>query len=449
MTTDSYLINQYTIKEPPTSLIGKLKLLGPGFILSASIVGSGELIATTTLGAKAGFIAFWIIILSCLVKVTIQLEFGKHTIISGETAMEAIGKLPGPKIGEAKWSVVVILLLMILKIIQVGGMIGSTAIVLHLLLPDVPIILWVGGIALVTSLLIYKGYYVVIEKVSLFMIAMFTLFTIVAVYALAYTPYDFSFLEVLRSQSFILSAPVVTVAIGAFGITGVASDEIIAYNYWCREKGYAAFAGPQQENDEWRRRTKGWIQVMYLDAIIAMVIYTIVTAAFYLLGASVLYEIGITPEGNAVIETLSLIYTKSLGTGVKVVYLVGAFFVLFSSIVATNAAWTRIYTDIFGQLGWIEFTNAAKRGRVIAILAWVFPLTWAVTYLFIELPVAMILTGGFIGSFMLLLIVFAGLHFRYVRKQFFESSLIYDISLWISIVSITAVAVYGIVRLLY
>ena len=61
MLADTYVITERTIKEPPVSFFKKLKFLGPGFILSASIVGSGELIATTTLGARAGFIAFWII----------------------------------------------------------------------------------------------------------------------------------------------------------------------------------------------------------------------------------------------------------------------------------------------------------------------------------------------------------------------------------------------------
>jgi manganese transport protein len=447
MATDNYRIDHHTIKEPPASFIGKLKLLGPGFILSASIVGSGELIATTTLGAKAGFLAFWIIIVSCLAKVAVQLEFGKHTIISGETAMQAMSELPGPLIGNVRWSVILIFFLMVLKVVQLGGMIGSTAIVLDLLIPGIPIVVWVGATALITSLLIYKGYYAPVEKVSLFMIAMFTVFTILAVYALVYTPYRFSFADVVSSQSFTLSAPVISVAIGAFGITGVASDEIIAYNYWCREKGYAAFTGPQQDDDAWRRRAKGWIRVMYLDAILAMVIYTMVTAAFYLLGAAVLHKLGIAPEGNEVIETLSLIYTKSLGPEVRVIYLVGAFFVLFSSLVATNAAWTRIYSDVFGQLGWLEFNDSIRRRKVVAILAWIFPFIWGMTYLFIALPVAMILTGGFVGSFMLFLIVFAGLHFRYARKQFFKSSLVYDVALWISVISIAAVGAYGMGRL--
>jgi hypothetical protein len=36
-----------TWEAPPTSLLGTLRHLGPGLIIAGSIVGSGELIATT------------------------------------------------------------------------------------------------------------------------------------------------------------------------------------------------------------------------------------------------------------------------------------------------------------------------------------------------------------------------------------------------------------------
>jgi hypothetical protein len=82
---------------------------------------------------------------------------------------------------------------------------------------------------------------------------------------------------------------------------------------------------------------------MYVDAIVAMVIYTTVTITFYLLGSAILHNRGDIPQGNQVIDTLALIYTQSLGEGVRNVYLVGAFFVLFSSVYATLAFWTRLF----------------------------------------------------------------------------------------------------------
>jgi hypothetical protein len=54
-----------------------IRYFGPGLILSASIVGSGELIATTTLGAQAGFAILWMVIFSTLVKVAVQIELAR------------------------------------------------------------------------------------------------------------------------------------------------------------------------------------------------------------------------------------------------------------------------------------------------------------------------------------------------------------------------------------
>ncbi|HET9486703.1 MAG TPA: divalent metal cation transporter, partial [Chryseosolibacter sp.] len=268
--------------------------------------------------------------------------------------------------------------------------------------------------------------------------------TIVSVFFLYYTPYSITWDEIASGLIFQFPKEIVMVAIGAFGITGVASDEIIAYNYWCLEKGYAAYAGPRSDTPEWRSRARGWINVMYFDALVAMAVYTAVTAAFYLLGAAILHNRGVIPEGNQLIETVALIYTESLGPGVRNMYLIGAFFVLFSSLFASLAAWTRMYSDISGQLSWIDFSNLKQRKRVIAALAWFFPATWAVTYMFMELPVVMILFGGAVGSVMLFLIVFAALHIKYYRARIIEpDGIFYDVAFWISIVSIIMVGIYG------
>ncbi len=453
---DPYIISSNTIKEPPTTFYGKLSFLGPGFILSASIVGSGELIATTVLGAKAGFAALWIIIISCLAKVAVQLEFGKHAIITGETAMQAFNKLPGVKFGKGKWIVWLIFFLATLKIIQIGGILGGTVIVLNMLYSGFSIFTWTMITALVVGGLIFNGRYGWIEKFSLLMIALFTILTLTSLVSLRYTSYSFSFFDIIEGLRFNLSGEIVGIAIGAFGITGVASDEIIAYNYWCIEKGYASYTGPVSEGNatltetaDRKRRVQGWINVMYLDAMVAMAIYTLVTVAFYLLGAAVLHNRGDIPNGNQVIETIALIYTQSLGPGVKNVYLIGAFFVLFSSLFASLAAWTRLFSDIFGQLGWMNFSDVIKRNKVIAVLAWVFPFTWAAAYLFIDSPVLMVLSGGVVGSFMLFIVIFAALHFKYTRTTAIKSSFLYDTAFWISIISIFGVGAYGIMKFFF
>lgn len=446
MQQDPYKLTAEGIKPAPTSFFGKLKYLGPGFILSASVVGSGELISTTTLGAKAGFTTFWVIVISCFVKVAIQLEFGKQAIRTGETVMTSLNRLGGPRFGKqnANWSLWTWLFLWLFKPLQLGGIIGGVAIALNMAFPSISITWFAVIVAIAVALMVFKGFYFFIEKVSIVLMLLFTLFTIVAVFMLQNTEFAIVSGDLLTGMKFKLPAASVGFAISAFGLTGVGGDEIVAYNYWCIEKGYAKYTGPYEETEEWRQRAKGWIKVMNLDAVLSMVVYTLVTAAFYLLGAAVLYQRGDIPAGFEMIETLSKMYTGAYGAWAKSFFLFGSFMVLFSTLFSALAARTRIFSDLFGQVGWIDFYNIKQRKKTIAILAWVFPALWVIALVWVRLPVIMVTIGGIITFFMLLIIVYAGLHFRYKQKQYgLQSSKFYDVALWVSCMVIFMVGFYG------
>ncbi len=452
--SNPYHISEATIEEPPTRFFEKLKFLGPGFILSASIVGSGELIATTSLGAKAGFVTLWVILVSCLVKVTLQLEFGKHAINTGETTMEAFNKLPGPKLGKANWSIWVWLGLMVLKFLQVGGIIGLVAVICNIALPGSVALFgsesgaetaWTIVFAIIVSLLIFRGKYQLIEKLSIILIGLFTLLTVGSLVMLQSTAYAVSAADVGSGLVFDLPKAAIFFAIGAFGITGVGGDEVMHYNYWLLEKGYAKKTGPRKTDDpDWQRRAKGWINIMYLDAIAAMVVYTLMTMCFYILGAAILHGTGGLPEGAGMVARLSTIYTETLGPKAGVIFLVGAFIVLFSTLFSALGAWTRAFSDSFGVIGWIDFNNVKQRRKTIAWLAWVIPVLWAAVYLFFKAPQYMVMVGGVSTSLMLILVVFAAFHFRYKRLGIeLRPSKFYDACLWVSAVAILLVGVWA------
>ncbi|MFT7033628.1 MAG: manganese transport protein [Cyclobacteriaceae bacterium] len=136
----------------------------------------------------------------------------------------------------------------------------------------------------------------------------------------------------MSGLTFRLPKEMVIVAFWAFGITGVGGDEIMSYNYWLIEKEYAAYTGPREDTESWRNRAKGWIKIMYIDAAVSMVIYTLATAAFYLLGAAILHRQGLLPEGMEIIKTLTNLYTESLGQWANVVFPFAAFIVLYSTL---------------------------------------------------------------------------------------------------------------------
>lgn len=446
--SDPYQLSAEKAFDPPPGFMERLKFLGPGFILSASIVGSGELIATTYLGAQAGFTLFWVVIMSCLVKVAVQLEFGKHAIHSGETTMQSFNNLPGPRFGKANWSIWLWLGIMLFKMLQVGGIVGGVALLLTKLGGSE--YLWVPVLVVAVALIVRGGFYRPIEKWSLIMIGLFTIFTIGSLIALQWTPMAISASEVASGLSFTIpNKEALLIALAVFGITGVGGDEIMAYNYWLIEKGYAANSGPRENSEAWNKRAKGWIRVMYWDALLALVAYTAVTAVFYLLGAAVLHEQGLLPEKSNLIDTLARMYTDSLGGWAHGFFLVGAFVVLFSTLLAALAAWTRLFSDAFGQIGILTFRDLKQRRQWIGILAWVIPSIWGAAYLIIKAiwgssPAAMVLIGGAATTAILLIVVFAAatMRLRWLPTVL-RPSRIYDVILVLSMIGIVFVGVWG------
>ena len=62
----------------------------PGLVIAGSIVGSGELIATTATGAEAGFWLLWLIIVGCVIKVFVQVEFNQQTYTGKAASVDII-----------------------------------------------------------------------------------------------------------------------------------------------------------------------------------------------------------------------------------------------------------------------------------------------------------------------------------------------------------------------
>ncbi|MCX7411924.1 MAG: transmembrane Mn(2+) transporter, partial [Planctomycetia bacterium] len=81
--------------DPPRTFWESLRHIGPGIILASSIVGSGELIAATTVGAEAGFVLLWLVVIGCAIKVAAQVEIGRTTLTWGRTPLAAFNTVPG------------------------------------------------------------------------------------------------------------------------------------------------------------------------------------------------------------------------------------------------------------------------------------------------------------------------------------------------------------------
>ena len=271
----------------PTAWRDVIRQIGPGLILTASIVGSGELIVTPKLGAKVGFDLLWFIILGCLIKVFVQMELGRYAIARGLTTLEAMNTMPGPRF-IVSWLLWIWLVMFVGLVFQIAGMLGGLAQIFGEAGWGNQQGWWAALGAIVTSVLLCFGRYRLVENLSTFMVVLFTFCTVVAVGALQWTPYHITAAQVAQGLQFRMPDSFTT-AFAAFGIIGVGASELIYYPYWCLEKGYATAVGRSDGSPAWAARALGWIRVMKADAWLSFVVYTAATVAFYLLGAAVLH----------------------------------------------------------------------------------------------------------------------------------------------------------------
>lgn len=240
----------------------------------------------------------------------------------------------------------------------------------------------------------------------------------------------------------------IALALMAFGITGVGASELVAYPYWCLEKGYGRFVGKNTGDDGWANRARNWVRVMQYDAWLSMVVFTIATVAFYILGAALLHReyltTGNVPEGPAMVERLSRMYSVTFGEYSKYIFLLGAFCVLYSTFFIATAANARMLTDWFGVFGLYDRSDDEKRRLGIAILCVIFPVISTASYLYLESPVRMVMISGVMQALMLPLIGIAVMYFAYKKTdRRLRGGTVWYVLLWVSFALMGGTSLYG------
>ena len=444
---DPYEFQPDEVIEPPRTTWATLRRIGPGLILSASIVGSGELIATTTLGAEVGYVALWIITLSCLIKPAVQSELGRYVIATGQTGGEGLNQVPGPRLGGLNWVIWAWIIMTFLSFFQVGAMFAGVAWVLNQVVPAISINVWVLLMCGMTLAILLGGHYARIEKLATIKVGLFTMLTFLCALIMMRQPGSFS-LQDLR-EGFALNFPKdgLVTAIAVFGITGVGASELFMYPYWCVEKGYARFTGRREETSAWRARARGWIRVMNVDIISSMVIYCVATLAFYMLGAGVLHRAGLVPKGMDMIPVLSNMYTQTLGPWALWLFYVGAIATLYGTIFAATAGNSRALADTAGLFGRFQRNDYPARLKFMNRFVWVALLVPVGLFFVFRSPVNMVKAGGVAQAAMLPILAIGALYLRHKRlPKDVAPNRISTVLLWVAAVTIIVAVSYSLGR---
>jgi Mn2+/Fe2+ NRAMP family transporter len=270
-------------------------------------------------------------------------------------------------------------------------------------------------------------------------VGLFTLITLLSAVVLTRMPEYFSWGDVLQGFTFSLPEAGLATALAVFGITGVGATELYMYTYWCVEKGYARYTGPHENSEAWRRRARGWVRVMNVDVICSMIIYTVATVAFFLLGAGILHSMGVVPKGSDMIVQLSNIYTQTLGEWAKWLFYVGAIAILYGTIFAATAGHSRMFADFMRLQGAFARDDVKARNRwrdIFIVVLTVIPVL--MYFVFGENPVSMVKWGGYAQAWTLPIISFGTVYLvrRYLPREL-GATLMGNILLWLGAIVIT------------
>lgn len=401
--SDPYTVREGGAALPPTRWRKRLRHLGPSVVISGAIVGSGEMILTSGLGAAAGFVMLWWVLLSCWIKSLIQAELARYTLVSGDTYVRAMNRLPFRiRIGRGhvSFAVAITLIALVPALLGMGGIIGSAGQALTLLVPAVPSTLAAGLLAVITIAVLTTGSYRILENVMLALVMIFTGATLVCAILMQGTEFAVTRAELASGFMFSFPPEFIVAAMAVYGYSGVNSAETSAYQYWCVEKGYPNFIG-RSDAPGWETRARGWIKVMQTDVWVTLVLLTCATVPFYLLGAGVLKKLGREPDGLETISMLSEMFTQTLGPWSLWLFGVGAFCILFSTMISFIAGEARYIPDYIMELGYMERQNLAARRFWIRGYCTVIPIFCFAVYIWIQNPRLLITIGALVAGMLL------------------------------------------------
>ncbi len=401
-------VTQSAVAPPPAGWRDRLRHLGPSIVISGSIIGSGELVLTSSLGAAAGYALLWWLLLACWSKSLVQAELARYVVLSGDTYLRALNRVPGRvRLGHSavSWTLWFSLLTFVPGLAGMGGILGGAGQALTLLLPGLDPIAATVLLSVVTSAILFSGSYLRLERVLLVLVSLFTAATLAALAAMQFTAYRVTWPELAQGLTFSFPPEYLLLALAVYGATGVNSAELSTYTYWCIEKGYPGYIGAApadpQRACERMNRARGWLRVLHTDVWVTLAILTCATLPFYLLGAGVLHALGERPQGLDTVLTLSNMFTQTLGPGARWLFGGAAFCILLSSAIAGFGGIARFLPDFLIEFGWLQRANLHARRAWIRGYGTLAPLASCLLYFMAPQPLLLLTIGALAGALLL------------------------------------------------
>jgi Mn2+/Fe2+ NRAMP family transporter len=304
-------------------------MIGPGLLLAATGVGSGDLATGGIVGSLIGPAVLWAVVVGALLKYVVTEGLARWQLATGETLLEGAVRRLG--------RVVIWLFLpyLFLWSFFVGSaQVSASGITLHAILPifddarDGKIVFGiVSGLAALT--LVWFGGYRLFERVMQVCIAVMFV-TVVATAVLLWPGTGIVLEGLLIPRIPDAGGEGLTWTVALIGGVG-GTLTVLCYGYWLREEGRTA---PDD------------LRVCRVDLATGYLMTALFGIAMVIVGSSILVE----GEGTELLVQLSERLVDAIGPAGKWLFLIGTFGAVFSSVLGVWQAVPYLFADCWALL---------------------------------------------------------------------------------------------------
>ena len=302
-----------------------LKLAGPGLVVAATGIGSGDVVSATVGGARYGVVLLWAIAAGAFFKFVLQEGIARWQLATGKTALEGwADHLPA----WVKWYFVIYLVLWTVAVS--ASLTNATGLGIANLTGGAISQPW-GAVmhSLIGFVFVFFGGYNTFEKfmkllvgVMGFSILFCALFTL-----------DNNAYPALRG----LFLPSIPAGSGAYvlsligGVGG--SITMLSYNYWMREEGM---------------RGSGFLSYVRGDIAIAYLFTAIFGGSIMLIANDAFFTAGVTLTNAQAVPRMAEALGAVMGTFGRIAFSVGFWAAVFASLLGVWQSVPYLYADFYG-----------------------------------------------------------------------------------------------------
>jgi len=354
-----------------------LKLAGPGLVVAATGIGSGDVVAATVGGARYGVVLLWAIAVGAFFKYVLNEGIARWQLATGRTALEGWAEyLPA-------WVKVYFGVYLVLWTVFVtAALTNATGLGISNLTQGRVPQSW-GGVfhGLFGFVFVLLGGYGGFEKMMKTLVGLMGFSILVCAALTFHDP------PAVLMGTFV---PIIPQGAGLYvlsiigGIGG--SVTMLSYNYWMREE---KMSGPEQLG-----YVRGDIAIAYLfTALFGMAIMMIANQAFYVPGVAI--------TNAQAVPKMAEMLSSILGTFGRVAYSVGFWAAVFASLLGVWQSVPYMYADFYSI---IKKMPPQERTRVTKVtsrpyrLALAFVTLAPIPFAFTGQPIQVIVAYTIVGS---------------------------------------------------